>query len=240
MRALTLFMRTPWVRNGLCRLASSYIRLVWASGRWRVIGAEIPEGYWDAGQPFILAFWHGRLLMTPRCWRRGQSMNMLTSQHPDGDFIARTIGHFGLRAVRGSTAKSGKRAKGGGSAFRLMIRKLALGECAGITPDGPRGPRMRAADGIISLARLAGAPVIPVTYSASLRIHAKSWDRFLIALPFTRGVILWGDAIHVPAAADAQMREQARQMLEDTLNRITCEADMMCGHQPVEPAPLIA
>lgn len=228
------------VRNGLCRLASSYMRLVWASGRWRVTGAEIPSGYWDAGRPFILAFWHGRLLMIPCCWRRGLIMNMLISQHPDGDFIARTISHLGLRAVRGSTAKSGKRGKGGGGAYRLMIRQLARGECAGITPDGPRGPRMRAADGVISLARLSGAPIIPVTYSASLRMNANSWDRFLIALPFTRGVIIWGEAIHVPAGADAQTRNHALQLVEDTLNRITREADMACGHQPVEPAPLIA
>jgi len=118
-----------------------------------------------------------------------------------------------------------------------MLRLLGRGEYAGITPDGPRGPRMRAGDGIIALARLSGAPVIPVSYATVFRIHARSWDRFLIALPFSRGVFIWGEPINVPRDADAQMIEHVRRSIEDSLNRITAEADVMCGHAPVEPAP---
>ncbi len=237
MRAVTQLLHSEWVRNGLGWIGAQYIKLVWASGRWRSIGASIPAGYWDAGQPFILAFWHGRLLMMPYCWPGGKPMNMLISKHRDGDFIAQIISYFGLGVLRGSSAKSGKHDKGGGGAFRAMLRLLGRGEYAGITPDGPRGPRMRAGDGIIALARLSGAPVIPVSYATVFRIHARSWDRFLIALPFSRGVFIWGEPINVPRDADAQMIEHVRRTIEDSLNRITAEADVMCGHAPVEPAP---
>lgn len=168
--------------------------------------------------------------MLPYCWRQGLEMNMLISQHRDGDLIARTIGHFGLGAVRGSTAKAGKQNKGGSGALRAMVKKLAQGNYAGVTPDGPRGPRQHADSGVIALARLAGVPVIPVTFATTRRIHAKSWDRFLIALPFSRGVFVWGDPIFVARDADAQQLAQDRQTLEDSLNRITAEADRLCGH----------
>ena len=72
------------IRGALCWLASQYIRLAWATGRWQVVGGDIPARYWDQGKPFILAFWHGRLLMMPKCWRQGTPIHMLISQHRDG------------------------------------------------------------------------------------------------------------------------------------------------------------
>lgn len=155
---------------------------------------------------------------------------MLISQHRDGELIARTIAHFGLGCVRGSSMKAGKRDKGGGGALRAIIRQLSQGEYVGVTPDGPRGPRQQAGDGVISIARLSGAPIIPVSFATTRRIHAKSWDRFLIALPFSRGVFVWGNLHYVPRDADDAMLEAARRGLEHDMNRITAEADALCGY----------
>lgn len=231
-------MRNRSLRIIIGWIAAGFIHLVWISGWWRTVGAEIPAAYWDANRPFILAFWHGRLMMMPYCWRRGVPLSMLISQHRDGDFIARTVSHLGLGAVRGSSAKPGKKAKGGAGAFRYLIKQLALGEYVGITPDGPSGPRMRADSGVISLARLSGAPIIAVSFAARWRTHTNSWDKFLIAWPFSRGVFVWGGPIHVPPDTDSLILEQARLELEQTLNRITAEADRLCGHHPVEPVPI--
>jgi hypothetical protein len=65
----------------------------------------------------------------------------------------------------------------------------------------------------------------------------RSWDRFLLPLPFGRGVYAWGEAIEVPRDADAPAREAARRELEDRLNALTTEADRICGHRPIEPGP---
>ncbi len=238
MKLSTQLFHNTFLRIILCWLVAMLIRLVWVTGRWRTAGAETPAAFWDKNQPFILAFWHGRLMMMPYCWRQGKGMNMLISQHRDGELIARTIGHFGLGSVRGSSAKPGKQDKGGGGALRAMVKQLSRNEYVGITPDGPRGPRQRVGDGILSVARLSGAPVIPVSFGATHRIHARSWDRFLIALPLSRGVFVWGKPHYVPRDADAQMLEEARLLLEDDLNRITAEADVLCGHPQAEREPL--
>ncbi|MCR6629078.1 MAG: lysophospholipid acyltransferase family protein [Magnetospirillum sp.] len=215
------------IRGALCWLVAQYVRLVWLTGRWRVVGGDIPARFWDRGEPFILAFWHGRLLMMPKSWRGGMPIHMLISQHRDGQLIARTVGHFGIHTVEGSTTR------GGAGALRAMLKALKGGECIGITPDGPKGPRMRASDGIVAVARLSGCPVIPATYAAAGARRLGSWDRFLIPLPFSRGLILWGEPITVARDGD---EAAARQAIEDAMNAQTAEADRLMGMDPVQPA----
>ncbi|MFQ5784753.1 MAG: lysophospholipid acyltransferase family protein [Alphaproteobacteria bacterium] len=228
-------IRKRLLRNGALRgafpaLAALYIRVVHATGDWRVSGGETPESYWRADRPFILAFWHGRLMMMPYCWPRGRAMNMLISRHPDGRIVARVIARFGLASVEGSSGGDGS------AALRAALRALARGECVGITPDGPRGPRMRASAGVVELARLSGAPVLPAAFAASRRRLLESWDRFVVPLPFSRGVFVWGAPVEVARDADAAAREAARRAVEDGLNAVTAEADCRVGQSAIEPA----
>ena len=186
-----------------------------------------------SGQPFVACFWHARMLMAPNLWPGDQPFHMLISRHSDGRFISRTIGHFGLDTVEGSSSRGGSRA------VRELVRLLKAGACVGFTPDGPRGPRQRAADGVAAVARLAGVPILPVSYGTRFRILANSWDRFLIPLPFGRGAFVMGDPVTVPPDADADALEAARRAVEDELNQATYEADRLCGVATVEPAPAV-
>jgi lysophospholipid acyltransferase (LPLAT)-like uncharacterized protein len=117
-----------------------------------------------------------------------------------------------------------------------MVQQIEQGAAVAVTPDGPRGPRMRAAPGIAMVAKLTGAPIVPVSYSTSRAIAWSSWDRFLLALPFGRGVFVLGEPVYVPRDADADAVENARRAVEAQLNRLTLEADRLCGRPPVEPA----
>jgi len=163
---------------------------------------------------------------------------MLISMHRDGELIARAIGYFGHGTVRGSAAKPGSaKDKGGAAALRGMLKALKAHEYVGITPDGPRGPRMRATDGIVTVARVSGAPIIPCSYSARSRFVLGTWDRFVIPLPFTRGVIVWGEPITVARDANAAGVNAARLAVEARLNAVTNIADGVMGVEPVEPAP---
>lgn len=230
--------RSSWVRAVACFLTASYIWFVHLTSRWEVVNGEAPKRFWDEGRPFILAFWHGRILMMPYCWPRGKRMNMLISRHRDGALIADTIGYFGLGTVRGSTAKPGReRDKGAQAALMEMLRKLKSGQYVGITPDGPRGPRMRASDGVAAVARLSGVPVIPCAVSTKRRRFLASWDRFVIAKSFTQGVFVWGEPIAVPAGARGPALEAARLEIENSLNAVTREADRRAGHDPDEILP---
>ena len=230
MAALKRLGENATVRRAAAWLVAGYVRLIYRIGDWTILGGEIPAALWDRGAPFILAFWHGRLMMIPRIWPRRAAMKILTSQHRDGDVSARAIAHFGINHILGSSRR------GGSAALREMVRALADGQCAGIAPDGPRGPAMRASDGIIALARLSGAPIVPVSCSANRRRILKTWDRFLVPLPFASGVFVWGEALAVPRDADTAACEAARAELEAQLNALTAEADRLCGQVPVVPA----
>ncbi len=155
---------------------------------------------------------------------------MLISQHRDGLIISRIVGHFGIHTVAGSTQK------GGSVAFRTLLRTLKSGECVGITPDGPQGPRMMASEGIVQVARLSGVPVIPCTFATQYRYQLNTWDRFVVALPFSRGVFIWGEPLSLSAKASAEEQDTFRRRLEDSLNIITATADQKMGHPIVEPA----
>lgn len=231
MHPLKRLTRQAAVQRALSGCLAVYIRLVHRTSRWHVVGEEAPRRRWAEGRPFILAFWHGRLMMMPYCWNPQARINMLISRHVDGQLIARTVAHFGIATVAGSSSE------GGSSAFRAIVKALKAGECVGFTPDGPRGPRMRASAGLVNAARLAGVPILPCTYGISRRRVLKSWDGFVLALPFSRGVILWGAPIEIPPGADARAREAARAAVEESLNALSREADLLCGTVPVEPAP---
>ncbi len=216
-------VRSEGLRRLLCWVIQLYIRFVYRTNRWSVEGGDIPLRLRQQGQPFILAFWHGRLLMIPMAWQRLAPMHMLISAHRDGRIIADAVTYFGVNSIAGSTRR------GGMAALRVMLKQLAAGDCVGITPDGPRGPAMRASAGIVNAARIAKVPIVPVTFATSARFVLSTWDRFQLALPFGRGVFVWGDPITVEPQLDEAAVENARLLVENRMNALAEEADRRVG-----------
>lgn len=211
-------------------LAAQYIRFVSLSGRWRIVGEAVPDGLLEKGEPFIVAFWHGRLIMMAFSWRRCDLVHMLISGHRDGQLVSGMMSHFGSKTIFGSSTR------GGAAAFIQLARLLKDGEVVGITPDGPKGPRMRANSGVVSLAKVAGAPIVPLTFSSSFSHVFGSWDRFVLPLPFGRGVFLWGNPIYVRQDGDDHYFEEKRVEVEQTLIALTQRADWLMGRQDTDPA----
>ena len=231
MSVVKRMVRSEAAQSALSLIAAGYIRLVSLTSRFRTIGREQVDDHIRDQRPFIAAFWHGRLLMALAQWPRGAPLKVIISHHRDGEFIARIAARFGVGAVRGSTSN------GGANALRAMLRALKGGEFVGITPDGPGGPRMRVQMGTIVLAQMSGVAIIPITCAVSRRRIAGSWDRFIIPLPFSRGICIWGSPVTVPRDADTDMLEAKRLELENELNRICDKADSMVGVAPIQPAP---
>ncbi len=132
----------------------------------------------------VFVGWHGELFFNPLFYKKarpGFDAYALVSRHFDGELIARTNKiSAGLHALRGSSSK-------GGSAVLLQaIKKLRAGADVVLTPDGPRGPRHRIQDGVLSLCRRCGGSVVIITHRPRRYWRLKSWDRFMIAKPFTR------------------------------------------------------
>jgi lysophospholipid acyltransferase (LPLAT)-like uncharacterized protein len=217
-------LRSFRLRRLLCWAISRYVRLVYLTNRWTVEGGDIPRRLCAEGRGFIGAFWHGRMLMIPLVWQPLAPMHILISAHRDGRIIADAVARFGVSSITGSTRR------GGAAAMREMLKRLEMGECIGITPDGPRGPATIASGGIVSLARLAGAPIVPVTFATSRRRILPSWDGFHLALPFGRGIFLVGEPIVIARDLEAAELEEARLLIEARLNDITAAADRQVGH----------
>ena len=68
MRPLKRLTRSSAFQSLLCWVAANYIRLVYVTGRWREEGREPALQLTSKGEPYIAAFWHGRLLMAPTGW----------------------------------------------------------------------------------------------------------------------------------------------------------------------------
>lgn len=220
--------RSEGVTGFLCWCAARYIRLVWLTGRWRIEANGDAARLMDEEAPLIACFWHGRMLVLPNLWRRRTARtSVLVSQHRDGIFLSRTVARLGIGTVAGSTSR------GAAAALLGIVRALRRGESIGITPDGPRGPLMRAAPGAAIAAKMSGAPILPVTYGARSRIVASSWDRFVIPLPFTSGIIRMGDPIYVPGDAEDAALAAASRHLETVLIGMTEDVDRELGVDPV-------
>lgn len=210
--------------------------------RWEVRRAGAMQELAAGGKGVIVAFWHGRLLMGIALWPpETRRTAVLVSRSADGDIIARAAAHHRVKAVRGSTRKRRRDGtvdgKGAMGAYREMVRHVREGGVMAVTPDGPKGPRMRVTPGALRLAETTGAPVLAVSWSIRARKVLGSWDRFILPFPFSRGVIIWSEPRYLPENPDPADRETAQQWLEDTLIALTREADLACGAEPVEPAP---
>lgn len=186
-------------------------RIVWAGGlvlrllgrTWRIrtVGAEGFVSLRRQGIPVIFALWHGELL--PLLWQhRGEGVHVLISEHRDGEVVARMAERLGFRTVRGSTTR------GGGRALLTLARLLQEGGEIAITPDGPRGPARRWAPGALVAAQRAGTPIVTVAVSVDRAWRLRSWDRFLIPMPFARITVAYGEPTRV---AGASAREAARE-----------------------------
>lgn len=227
--------RSDWARDLLCWTTARYVRFAFATTRWRLQGQELSDSLFHERKPFLSAFWHGRMLLVPftipRRLRHRITAKAIVSQHRDGELIARALHLLGVEGIRGSSSH------GGMLALRQALRTLQAQIPLGVALDGPRGPRMRVQPGIIALARHTGVPIIPVTWAVSRRKVIHSWDRFVVPLPFGRGVFLWGEPIYVPRDADEAGQEAARLTLETALIGLTAEADRLVGVEPIAPDP---
>lgn len=228
------FLQRELVQSTLAWLIACYIRLLYLTTRWQIDCPPATKQVLDRGQPVVGCFWHGRMIMMRAALPRGMTIHIMISEHRDGQLISRAVANLGVLTVSASSKR------GGASALRATQRLLTTGKSVAITPDGPRGPRMRAKMGAIKAAQLSGAPILPISGTVSRRRILSSWDRFCLALPFSRGLILWGEPIEVPRHATSEELESLRRLLEDRLNALTAEADRRLGQAAIEPAAVEA
>jgi hypothetical protein len=211
-----------WQAVAIAAACTPLIRLLAATWRYRVHGGEHLAELDAARRPFIVAFWHGRILPGMMHFRN-RGIVVITSENFDGEWIARIIRRFGYATVRGSSSR------GAVKALVQLRRVMKSGASTAFTLDGPRGPRHVAQPGAVWLARATGHPILPFHVEADRCWTLRSWDGSQIPKPFAALTLCVGEPVHVAADADV---DAAVAALQETLGDIEARTESLARSGP--------
>lgn len=175
--------------------------------------------------PVIFTYWHNRMLAVPtaylryyrRLMRTGERKGavVLISRNRDARLISDVMTRYGIGVVSGSSTR------GGAAALLELTNCIERGLDVNITPDGPRGPCYRLGSGVVFLSQKTGAPILPIHVEFSRCIRFKSWDRFMVPLPFSRIDMTFGKLEFVAATRTEEEFEAERLRLETVMQPLT-------------------
>jgi lysophospholipid acyltransferase (LPLAT)-like uncharacterized protein len=197
------------------RVVAVALRLLYPTLRVKVKNPEIITELFAAHDRIILAFWHGNLIsmaLGNMYDRRCRPLVVLVSPSRDGEITTRAINRLGLGTVRGS---SSKRAIAG---LKEMLTALKERGNAVIAVDGPRGPRHEIKPGVLLLAKLSQAPIMPVSAYYSNAWAMNSWDQLRIAKPFSTLELTLHQPLLIPPDANKEAMRQALETLDKALH----------------------
>lgn len=182
----------------------------------RVKKVNEPE---NDGKPKIFATWHGRQYCFLRVTDRSL-LNVLISKSNDGEIITNVLQKFGFKVIRGSASR------GGMSAVRQMLEVIEKNQSVAFTVDGPRGPVYVPKLGVVKLAQMSGAPILPVIPATNTKLVVKkSWDKYNLPLFFSNITYFYGDPIFVDKDLPEPEQEKIRLNLEQVMKKLTIDAD---------------
>ncbi|MBS1718719.1 MAG: lysophospholipid acyltransferase family protein [Armatimonadetes bacterium] len=204
-------------------IARGLVRLIGCTLRYQFENEEVVLDKPPHGQ--VICGWHGRSF--PYAYRfRGKGYWVIISLSRDGRIQKRVFEGLGYQIIRGSTGRGGVRA------LAEAITALKKGGTMALTPDGPRGPSGEVQPGVMVMAQKSGATLIPVGISARPRRLFRSWDRYLIPMPFARVFMKFGQPLTVPPKATEQEVEALRLQLQVEMLRLEAEAEAALGFSP--------
>lgn len=143
------------MRRILAFLSAAFVRVLFSTLRVKHINPENIERL----PQYVVAFWHEHLVMMLHA-RYRRPIRVMVSRSRDGEYVAGAFSHYDVDVSRGSTTR------GGTAALRDLIRAAKSGSNIVFTPDGPKGPRRVAKEGIVLAAQASGLPILPVAFGA--------------------------------------------------------------------------
>ena len=162
----------------------------------------------DNGKAYVPCYWHQQHIVCSnlvRGWiRRGFKACYIISASVDGEVPSRIARSWGADVIRGSANASGA------LVLRDAQAKMKEGTSIIVTSDGPIGPAFEFKTGTVLMARVGGAPLVPVACAANRAWYMDTWDHFMVPKPFARIAIAIGEPIEVPRSVSADGMEAIR------------------------------
>jgi lysophospholipid acyltransferase (LPLAT)-like uncharacterized protein len=206
----------------LLRSLGAAIALLRATLRVELLHGEYFADLRSRRIPILFSLWHGRMFLPIDAHRR-EGIVTMASKSADGDIITGWLEDNGYVVVRGSTTR------GGSEALRRMVHHVRAGRNVALTVDGPKGPARVVQPGVVRLARLTGAWILPISFSSSSPMFFRSWDRYLVPKPFSRNFVSYGE----PFPIERELSDEAAlTKIGAAIDQITEEADKMAGICP--------
>ena len=194
------------------RIVWGLLSVVGRTWRFEVIAEEgvVPVREGQKAGPEIYCFWHQCVLPCAFYFRASRAV-ILISQSFDGELITRILRLFGFDAVRGSSSRGAREGLLG------LAEVVESGHTAIFTADGPRGPIYQTKMGPIKLAQMTGAPIGAFHLEPKRARTMRSWDKFLVPMPFTRICVSWAQWTKVPIDLPAEQFEAKRRELNGAI-----------------------
>lgn len=181
----------------------------------------------DRGRAYAPCYYHQQHLAcghVMRDWiRRGFRACYIVSASVDGEVPARVARSWGAEVIRGSAAHTGA------LVMRDAQQMMKNGVSIVTTSDGPVGPRFEVKTGTVLMARIGGAPLVPIACAAKRAWYMNTWDRFVIPMPFARIAVAVGEPIEVPRDLPMGAIEEIRDRLQTAIDSLIDECHVAVG-----------
>jgi len=197
------------------------IKIISSTYRFRFLGLENEKAALLKSGAVIYGGWHQRLFSGITPFARRKPIVITISESRDGEYIAKIAELVGWRTVRGSSSR------GGSKAFRELKSLAKNGYSIAHIVDGPQGPPEVIKPGLLRIARATGLPILPAAVSPQKKWVFNSWDRFMIPKPFSKIIVRFGEAVHVPKSMSKSDLEMERQRIEKQLKILIRETDLI-------------
>lgn len=171
------------------------LSLTW---RYRVLGTI-------DNHPKVIAFWHGNMLPMWFYFRNFKKKAAIISKSKDGQILSNYLNLLNYQLIRGSSSDGGKE-------VILNATKVVKDNIVLITPDGPRGPNKEMKVGAVIIAHKANVPIQFCSIKTGWKLKLKSWDKFIIPLPFSRITLSFSEILEIESIDDRE--EIKREMKE--------------------------
>lgn len=193
------------------------ITLLCKSLRVEVIGDRVIRNFVEDEEGFVVAFWHGSMLV-PWYYLRSNKTAAMVSPSKDGDLLTKVLSYWKYKVVRGSSTKSGK------DALNEMIGLIQNNFLVTITPDGPTGPVHQFKPGAVITAQRTGCPLMLVGVGYKKKRIFNSWDEFELPELFSRVKLVVSDPIYIESELSREETERKIKECESLLNKLQKEA----------------